>query len=179
MQQNSSIWENLSDIKNELKTLTIQIWQQKRADAKSTTSYSSDLHFLVFQDISGQTSDLYQYNWLSNILYAPNIATLGFLNLWLILSSLGQQFQYMSPNSPYETIKTSNRNFFRSICKKNYRNKIVIKNLLLLSYRRGKLMRYPESPKVTVLCVHHEKGQIKEEMARVRKRLSISCEKHT
>ena len=45
-------------------------------------------------------------------------------------------------------LKTSNQNFFRSIYKKNYRNKIVIENLLSLSYRRGKSMRYPESPKV-------------------------------
>ena len=39
--------------------------------------------------------------------------------------------------------------FFGRSTLKNYRNKIVIKNLLSLSYGRCKSMRYPESPKVT------------------------------
>ena len=42
-----------------------------------------------------------------------------------------------------------NQNIFRSICKKFYRKKFVIKNKLSISYRRGKSMHYPESPKVT------------------------------
>ena len=49
-------------------------------------------------------------------------------------------------------IKTLNRNFFRSIFKKNYRNMFVIENKLLLSYWRVKSMHYPESPKVTRGC---------------------------
>ena len=46
-------------------------------------------------------------------------------------------------------IETLNQNFFRSIYKKNFGNKLVIENKLSLSDRRGKSMQYPESPKVT------------------------------
>ena len=45
-------------------------------------------------------------------------------------------------------IKTLNRNIFRSIYKKFYRKKFVIKNKLSILYRRVKSMHYPESPKV-------------------------------
>ena len=46
-------------------------------------------------------------------------------------------------------IKTSNRNYFRSIYQKNFRKKFVMENKLSLSDRRDKSMHYPESPKVT------------------------------
>ena len=48
-----------------------------------------------------------------------------------------------------------NQNFFWSICKKNFRNKLVIKNKFSLLDRRGKSMCYSESPKVRRLWFGH------------------------
>ena len=56
--------------------------------------------------------------------------------------------------------KLSNQNYFRSIHIKIFRNKFIIKNKLLISFRRCKSMRYPESPKVSTnphnIAVSHE-----------------------
>ena len=52
------------------------------------------------------------------------------------------------------SIKTLNRNIFRSININFYRKKFVIKNKLPILYTSGKWMHYPESPKVST-HTHH------------------------
>ena len=64
----------------------------------------------------------------------------------MIINSFNYRFESDGP------INTLNQNCFRSIHKKIFRNMFVIKNKLLLSYRRGKWMHYPESPKVNPRC---------------------------